>query len=315
MKKYNILVTGCGGDIGQSIGKILGECKLFDNVFGADINNDHAAKFLFKEVFILPLCTSPEYFTNLKYIIEYYEIDFLLPISESELRVFTEKKVENYFLNVNLICANLKSREIGFDKLATSIFLEQSGLPFPETNIIGTISDGNFPLILKSRQGSGSKSIFILNEKDDFTYYQKKYPDFITQELLLHSPDEYTCGLFRSKSKEIRHIIYKRKLVDSYSGYGEVVENEAISKLLFSIANTLNLVGSINVQLKFSNKGPCVFEINPRFSSTVRFRHLMGFEDIIWSIQDSLNQPLNEYLPPKTGAKFYKGFTEYVILD
>ena len=311
MKKYNIVVTGCGGDIGQSIGKILKESPLFEKVIGADITDEHAGKFIFDELIILPLCSSSEYTQHLEKLIKQFNIDFLLPISEPELRMLTERGIESEYLNTKLICANLKSREIGFDKLTTSEFLEKSNLPFPETFVIENMTPDSFPLILKSRKGSGSKSIFILHNIDEFGFYQKKYPDFIAQELIIGDPDEYTCGLFRSKNNYIRSIIYKRKLVDSYSGYGEVVENDSITELLYSIATNLDLRGSINVQLKLSGKGPCVFEINPRFSSTVRFRHMMGFEDLIWSIKDAIDLPISNFTSPQVGTKFYKGFYEY----
>lgn len=311
MKKYNIVVTGCGGDIGQSIGKILKESPLFERVIGADVTDEHAGKFIFDEIIKMPLCNSPDYIESLTKLIREFNIDLLLPISEPELRMLTDKEIESDFLNSKLICANLTSRQVGFDKLATSDFLKKSNLPFPETFVIDTMLSSVFPLILKSRKGSGSKSIFILNDIDEFGFYQKKYPDFIAQELITGSPDEFTCGLFRSRNDEVRSIIYKRKLVDSYSGYGEVVENDAITELLYSIAINLDLRGSINVQLKLSEKGPCVFEINPRFSSTVRFRHMMGFEDLIWSIKDALGQPITNFTSPQVGTKFYKGFYEY----
>ena len=311
MRKYNIVVTGCGGDIGQSIGKILKESPLFEKVIGADVTDEHAGKFIFDELIMLPLCSSPEYTQHLKKLIKQFNIDFLLPISEPELRMLTERGIESEYLNTKLICANLKSREIGFDKLATSEFLEKSNLPFPETFVIENMTPVSFPLILKSRKGSGSKSIFILHDIDEFGFYQKKHPDFIAQELIAGDPDEYTCGLFRSKNNEIRSVIYKRKLVDSYSGYGEVIEHDSITNLLHSIATNLELTGSINVQLKLSHKGPCVFEINPRFSSTVRFRHMMGFEDVIWSLEDALGQLITNFKSPQVGTKFYKGFYEY----
>ena len=311
MKKYNIVVTGCGGDIGQSIGKILKQSPLFEKVIGADLTDEHAGKFIFDQMVKLPLCTSPDYSKSLEKLIQQFNIDLVLPISEPELRMHTEQGIESDFINTKLICANLKARQIGFDKLATSDFLEQSGLPFPETFVIDTMSPLNFPLILKSRKGSGSKSIFVLNDIEEFYFYQKKYPHFIVQELIAGDPDEYTCGLFRSKNGEIRSVIYKRKLVDSYSGYGEVVENDSITKLLHTIATNLDLRGSINVQLKLSEKGPCVFEINPRFSSTVKFRHMMGFEDLIWSVKDAVGEPLTNFISPQVGTKFYKGFYEY----
>jgi carbamoyl-phosphate synthase large subunit len=311
LKKYNILVTGCGGDIGQSIGKILKDNPHFDKVIGADISDEHAGRFIFDQMEKLPLCSSLDYLPSLEKIIKEFAIDLLLPISEPELRLFTDMGLENELFSTKLICANLRSREVGFDKMATVDFLKEANLPFPETFVIADVSIPKLPLILKSRKGSGSKSIFILRDSEEFIFYQKKYPDFIAQELIANSPDEYTCGLFRTKSGEIRSIIYKRKLVDSYSGYGEVVENKSINELLHFVAHNLDLKGSINVQLKLSDKGPCVFEINPRFSSTVKFRHMMGFKDLLWSIEDALGIPVSEFTSPLLGKKFYKGFYEY----
>ena len=37
-KALNILVTGCGGDIGQSIGKILVKSDYTKNLYGIDIS-------------------------------------------------------------------------------------------------------------------------------------------------------------------------------------------------------------------------------------------------------------------------------------
>ncbi len=310
--KYNILVTGCGGDIGQSIGKILKSSALFSNVIGCDMTDEHASIFIYDKVIIVPACKSSKYISSLEAVIKQELIDIILPISEPELRLLSVLRIEYTFLNKMLICANLKAMEIGFDKYATAIFLQRISLPFPVTKIIGDIIDPTFPLILKSRTGAGSKSIFVLNDIEEFKFYKRKYPDFITQELLVNANEEYTCGVFKSIDGDLRTIIYRRKLVDSYSGFGVVVENEAIEQLLTTIADGLALRGSINVQLRLAEKGPCVFEINPRFSSTAMFRHLMGFEDIIWSIQDALGIPVSNYSKPLVGTKFYKGFTEYV---
>jgi carbamoyl-phosphate synthase large subunit len=155
-------------------------------------------------------------------------------------------------------------------------------------------------------------TIFIKNDVQ-FNFYNEMYSGFIAQELLENDDEEYTCGLFRDKSGNIKYLIYKRTLMDGgHSGYGEVVENEDIGKLLKIIAFKINLLGSINVQLILTSKGPIVFEINPRFSSTVMFRHIMGYQDLIWSLEDYFNFPISTYIAPKIGTKFYKGFKEYV---
>ena len=137
-------------------------------------------------------------------------------------------------------------------------------------------------------------------------------PDFIVQEYLDGNGGEYTCGLFRSKNGVIRTIIIKRKLMGGLTGYGEIIDNSEINLLLIDIANKLNLIGSINVQLRITSKGPIVFEINPRFSSTIRFRHLLGFKDLIWCIEDQLNKSISNYYSNSVGKKIYKGYNEYI---
>ena len=77
--------------------------------------------------------------------------------------------------------------------------------------------------------------------------------------------------------------------------YAEVVENYEIKKLCIDIADKLNLVGSINIQLRILNNKATIFEINPRFSSTVLFRHSIGFSDLVWSLIEAENKIVPSY--------------------
>lgn len=313
-KKINILVTGCGGDIGQSIGKILKSSSLFHTVVGCDMHNEHAGIFIFDKVFTVSRCISDSYIGELQKIIEVMDIDVILPASEPELRYLTKQNIDREFLNKILISANLKSRQIGFDKLSTIQFLQENSYPYPKTQVLSDIVIPEFPLILKNRSGSGSKSIYKVNDPKEFEYLKKKHHGFIAQEFISEEDGEYTCGLFRFGSDEIiRSIIFKRTLTNGYSGFGTIIEDRRITDFLHSLAQKLHLNGSINVQLRFSENKPKVFEINPRFSSTVLFRHMFGFHDLIWSLEDRLGLPLSDYDQPPAGGKFYKGYKEYIL--
>ena len=94
---------------------------------------------------------------------------------------------------------------------------------------------------------------------------------------------------------------------------GEVVTNEEIDVLLHSIAQLLQLQGSINVQLRLTGRGPVVFEINPRFSSTVMFRHLIGFQDFVWSLCEAEGKEIGEFEPPAVGTRIYRVSQEVVL--
>ena len=310
--KINILVTGCGGDIGQSVGKILNTCNLVNKLYGCDISENNAAKFIYSNFFIGLPCKDQNYISSLEEIVKEKNIEFIIPVSEHELRLFTNKNISKIGKS-KLILASLHAREIGFDKLLTAEFLKSNNLPFPITFEINDFNGAiKFPVILKSRTGSGSSNINIVRDNESFDFIKKRNPGFIIQEYLDDNNGEYTCGLFRGKNGDIKTIIIRRELMGSQTGYGEIIYSAEIDSLLHEIAKKLNLNGSINVQLRITTKGPKVFEINPRFSSTVLFRHLLGFKDLEWSIKDELNLPINNYINNSIGKKIYKGFSEYI---
>ncbi len=63
-KAVNILVTGCGGDIGQSIGKILSQSNYAKNLFGIDISDKNAGQFIYPNFAIGLRFTHPDYLKN-----------------------------------------------------------------------------------------------------------------------------------------------------------------------------------------------------------------------------------------------------------
>lgn len=312
-ESLNILVTGCGGDIGQSIGKILSKSVYVKNLFGIDISDKNAGQFIYPNFSVGLPYTHPDYLKNIENFVEENRIDIIIPMAEAELRFFSKKNILDKIGNAKMITANTLSLEVGFDKYKTAEFLEKNELPFPVTVLAKDIKTiETFPVILKSKTGSGSKDIYKINSMNEFLFYTRdNIEDYVVQEFITDKDGEYTCGLFRSSQGAIRSLIFERELEKGYSGYGEVVENIAITNLLEKLAVRLNLVGSINVQLRLSKGTPMVFEINPRFSSTVYFRHLFGFEDLLWSIEDSLGYELSDNRKDVIGRKFYKGYEEY----
>ena len=69
----------------------------------------------------------------------------------------------------------------------------------------------------------------------------------------------------------------------------------------------------MNIQLRLTDDGPIVFEINPRLSSTLVFRDMLGFKDLEWWIQSKTKQKISSYNKPKAGTLFYRGISEYIV--
>lgn len=315
MRKYNVLITGVGGDIGQSIARILGELDFIDRIIGTDISNDNAGHFYCDWVFTIPKSNESNYFEELTRIIRENDVQFLIPTSEPELKTFgLDSKVQN-ISGAEVIMANANAHNIGFDKLKTIKFLEENNLPFPKTSLISKLSSVEYPAIIKDRFGSGSKQLFFCAKNENLEWYKKQHPDFIVQELI-DSPDmEFTCGVFRSSIGETRSILFKRELMPGgLTGKASLFKSEIIKNLTIQVAEKLDLVGSINIQLRIRNNIPYIFEINPRFSSTVYLRHKLGFQDVYWSLLDKLKSDIPNYTEVKS-AKYYRAYTEFIEFE
>jgi carbamoyl-phosphate synthase large subunit len=313
MKSYKILVTGCGDDVAQSIGKILRNHPIAERVIGCDIHNEHAGHFIFHQSFLVERASSPRYGESIRALVAEQEIDIIIPCTEVEIDYFVRGGFQSFDRGV-VVRPNSFAVEIGLDKYRTIKFLEENQLPFPVTVLLEEIQEPLLPCVIKARRGSGSKAVYTVKDIDTFNLVRRILTNGICQEYLESSEEEYTCSVFRSRAGGIRTICFRRKLAaGGYTNYGVVAKNKAIDSLLVRLADLLRLEGSINVQLRLKDEIPMIFEINARFSSTVLFRHLFGYSDVLWSIQDVLGLQIESYVEPECGGRFYKAFQEYIV--
>lgn len=285
MKK--ILVTGAHGDISLSILKILRDDFPGLKIFGSDCSIDGVGRYFFDEFVLLPTIREASYLRELEKAVVSNSIDLVIPGSEAEIRFLGTHLPSRKIGNALVILADQKAHEVGFDKFSTFLFLKEHNLPFPET-VISNQGILKYPFIYKPREGAGSRGIRIINEESDLKNLVRD-EKHVFQEYVSSPEHEYTCGLF-SDGSNIRSVIIKRALRFGLTITAEPVEDKVITKLLTDIAKSLNLIGSINIQLRVDDKGiPKAFEINPRFSSTVYYRHAIGFKDLVWSIEMATN--------------------------
>ena len=127
MKSSNYLVSGCGGDISQSIGKILTNRIEGGKVIGCDIHNDHAGHFIFHECHVIERANSPSFIDSLATLVKEQNVEFFIPTPEIELEQLLNRGYVGIGKNCTLIKPNDLSLHIGVDKLKTARFLEENG--------------------------------------------------------------------------------------------------------------------------------------------------------------------------------------------
>lgn len=311
LKFQRILVTGCAGEIAVGICRILREQKIVDEIWGCDMMPEGACEFFFDKTLTICRADSRNWFAELQKIVLENNIDLVIPTVENELSELIKMK---YSLS-NILMPNTHIIEICLDKYKTAEFLKNKNIGVAKTNLLENSVFEDKALIVKPRSGRGSKGIYTVRTKKQFDQLKLtlQKEQWVCQELLEPVDEEYTCGVFRSVHGEIRTLTMRRSLTNGMTSSGRVEENADINTMLTSVARNFGLVGAINVQCILTKDGPKIFEINPRFSSTVRFRHLLGFQDLMWSILDMHCKKLTSFKAPNVKTRFLRVYDEIIL--
>ena len=292
-----ILITGIGGDVGQAVATIVREMFPAWRVLGMDIHGRHGGSFFVDEAYLAPSVADSRYDGWLESLIARERVDLCVPTSEAEL-IHLAGTSRTSVAGARLVMANRQAIDVGSDKLRTAEFLGSLGLERPWTIPVEAFSAATeMPCIFKTRRGAGSKAVFVCHMAEEVAFYRDKYPAAILQELLLPADREVTCAVYRSQTGHTGVLQLLRTLVGGFTGWAQVIDDPEITAQCVRIAEALDLRGSINVQLRLTDAGPRIFEINPRFSSTVLIRHRMGYRDVVWSLQEMCGYEMTAHQP------------------
>lgn len=294
MRSMFLAIGSASGDIGQAISYILSTDSLDIPAVAFD-KNPKRSRF-FTKMYQSPASDSEEFILWFEEFVLANNISHYVPCSEYEMRAIP------YYLDslatIRTVWAGHEIFNLFDDKLAGSKFMHQHGLHVPPLIDPKIIDKDQFmPCVLKPRRNSGSRGIIFCITEKQLREAISGVSDFIIQEFIPYSDNEYTVGVFRDAKGETRTIILRRSLEKGRTKFATVVEDVAIANECRHLAEVLNLNGSINVQIRKQKGINYIFEVNPRFSSTVQGRHLLGFKDFLWSIgigelpeQDEIDQ-------------------------
>jgi carbamoyl-phosphate synthase large subunit len=307
-----VLITGIGGDISQGVATILRECRKDLCLVGVDIHLQHGGSLFVDFYETIPSASDPNYLSAIELIIEKYHVGIFVPMTEPELGIL-QSSIHSPFPGVKWITAGKEVVAAGLDKLATMKAIEELGLPAPWTIPVKDGDPLDYPCILKNRSGSGSRAVFEIQNDEDATYFRKRYPNAIFQKMLEPADREVTCAVYRGSEGAVYSLLMLRRLTGGFTGWAKIISNKEITLMCERIANGLNLKGAMNVQLRITDQGPRVFEINPRFSSTVLMRHRLGFRDLLWAIEEAEGKKIN--YSPVPDNKIIVRIQEAAIFD
>ncbi len=301
MEAKTILVTGIGGNVGQGVLRNIKDAFPKYKRIGTDIEAFTAGNFLCQKVIPVPYAYEESYIESIKRIILEEKIDLIIPTTDFEVYYLSKTRKE---LDCPIACISFEKAEVFLDKYKTYEYFQLHDLVFAESKEISDFGGEWDEFIIKPKKGRGSRGVHI--SPDNWNIFDANY---MVQPLL--KGKEYTTTVYVNKNKKIHAIItMQRELQNGTTVQAKVVEDhqEELNKLAQSIVDTGGIMGSFNIQSIYHNK-IIPFEINGRISGTNSIRHALGFQDVVWTIQEYLLQ--QELKKPVIS----KGIATRILLD
>lgn len=287
----NVLVTGVGSLIGEGIIRALKSSKLDCKIVGTDYFAHAAGLYWVAKGYLLPdflkKDVSEENWLNAVIkIIQEEGIDVVLIGLDFEVELFAKyKAVIEGQTKAKVVVGDPKTVAICKDKWETVNFLRTHHFPFapsclPE-NRGDFLKNHDFPFVVKPRFGFRSQNFSVVNNAQELDAALKLCPQPFIQKQVGIQSQEYTCGAILFEGKIISNIALRRDLKDgnTWRAYWDQ-ECCELNNFIEQVALTLKLFGPANFQLRKTDGGPVIFEINPRFSGTTPIRAMFGLNEV-----------------------------------
>lgn len=225
-----------------------------------------------------------EYILFLFNICEKYQIDTILPLTDIEIDVLRQYRVQFEQINIELAMPKDDVLNIARDKYALyKMFEYDTSVPsIPtmklEDYLLGTESCKiDFPCIAKKYNGRSSEGLIRDARREDIIAIENK-SDYIIQSQI--SGCVCTVDYVRSQSQDV--IIAREELLRTKNGAGMTIrlfEDSCLYNLVSHIGNKLDISSVVNMEFIHADDGNYyLIDINPRFSAGIAYSKMAGYD-------------------------------------
>jgi carbamoyl-phosphate synthase large subunit len=261
-----VLVTGAGGAAGVAVIRSL--LKRDDvEVFAGDMDGWAAGLYLVpaERRRILQPGRAANFVDGIAALCSRDQLDVVISTVDVELPPLAARRGE---LNGAVLAApSIETLEVTLDKW----LLAQRCAPLtrvPTTRLLddaGIAADWDFPVIVKPRQGAGSRGVHLVRDRAELEAHVRDESQLIQENL---PGEEFSVDVLAAEDGAVVVAVPRtRARVDSgVSIAGRTLHDEALQSTAGQVASAIRLVGVANVQLRYDVNGvPALLEVNPRF--------------------------------------------------
>jgi carbamoyl-phosphate synthase large subunit len=311
-KMIRILVTGVGSLLGQGILKSIQEFRQKSYVVGTDYFPSAVGLYWVDSGYILPDIlkqdiNEEEWLNCLVEIIVKEKIDIVLPGLDFEIPILSKHKsfIEEKTGTIVLVSSE-EVVKVGNDKWETVNYLKNNRFNYPDStlpeNLDEFIGKNPFPYIVKPRFGHTSENVFLVKNDLELRNAIQSCDKPIIQEYISNADQEYTCGASYLHGEVLTLICLRRTLKNGNTQLAFSEKTDQIDEYINTITRAIKPYGPINFQLRLSERGPVIFEINPRFSGTTPIRALFGVNEVLTVIEVAMETGLKVEYRKKEGV-------------
>lgn len=268
--KINILITSVSRKVWlvKAFKDALRQEGIGGKVISTDINNLSAGLYVSNRHYLVPPSSDQNFIPTILGICKKENIKLLIPTRDGELLLFAKNKEKFEQQGTHVIVSNPEIIEICNDKYKFYQFLTENNIPTPKTYISEQISFPfihHYPLFVKSRHGSGSKSVFKVENEEELKFFINYVPNTVIQEFA--NGKEYTIDLLTDFNGKVLTVV-PRERIETFCGEsykGKTVKDIKMIEYAKDLAEKLGTIGHITIQCIKNEAGIKFIEVNPRF--------------------------------------------------
>jgi carbamoyl-phosphate synthase large subunit len=231
----------------------------------ADVNALAPALYSARHRALVPEIGDEGYIPALRALVDEHDVRLIVPLTDLDQVLLAESRDE---LGTLVLLPDAEIVERLGDKYLAHLLFEERGIASPPTWLANTVpEEAPFPLLVKARQGFGSRHIYRAEDRAQLGFFLGYTPvDSIVQACL--AGEEFSVDVFCDLDGRCLNAI-PRTMIESKGGEsikGMTIRDERLISFACEVAEKLQLVGPANIQCFREPDGtPLVTDINPRF--------------------------------------------------
>jgi carbamoyl-phosphate synthase large subunit len=230
----------------------------------ADVNPLAPALYHADRYALVPRIDEPRYVPALRALVDEHDVQLIVPLTDLDQFTLARGRRE---LGALVLLPDAEIVERLGDKYLAHLLFEERGIASPPTWLPEEIpADVSFPVLVKARQGFGSRHIYRAADRAELDFFLGYTPvDSIVQACL--GGEEFSIDVFCDLDGRCLNAI-PRTMIESKGGEsikGMTIRDDRLIELACSVAEKLDLVGPANIQCFREADAHLLTDINARF--------------------------------------------------